>query len=217
MARSVTGSNIGLSFIDVLASALGAAVLLFVILASTPIATTSGAHACGTFLRYEWSVSGDPDARLRLVVSSPDQNTGLPQVIDLDELNSSTIIKRQISAESSMALFGFAQNARDRDGRNQRHYVLRLNQPTPGLWSVGLLFFDRPNRSLAAAPSDISIRTKLSSEAGPAPAATQHVINSFGRILETSSIDADIAVSFGTALMTRAEARGSTNSNAGCS
>ena len=38
LPRDVTGSNIGLSFLDVLASALGAAVLLFVILQSVATA-----------------------------------------------------------------------------------------------------------------------------------------------------------------------------------
>lgn len=215
MTRSVTGSNIGLSFIDVLASALGAAVLLFVILASTPIAKTSRAHACGTFLRYEWLITGEPGARLRLVVTSPDRAAGLPQVIDLSELNTSTVIEHQISVASSMALFGFAQNAVVGEAGSQRHYVLRLNQPTPGLWVVGLLFFDHANRSLTAAPADIAIRTNISSDAGAAPPGTQYVIDSFGQPLQPRSTDAGISVSFGTALMVPVEAR--VNTNARCS
>ena len=67
----MTGSNIGLSFIDVLASALGAAVLLFVILASTPPNVSSKAKAVGNFIRYEWQVAKDPKALIRIKIYPP--------------------------------------------------------------------------------------------------------------------------------------------------
>lgn len=70
MLRDVTGAN-ALSFIDVLASALGAAVLLFVILASTPVSFPARAQAAGTFIRYEWTVVGDPGALLWISIKSP--------------------------------------------------------------------------------------------------------------------------------------------------
>ena len=161
MQRDVTGANTALSFIDVLASALGAAVLLFVILASTPVSVPGRAQAAGTFIRYEWTVVGDPGALLRISVKSP--ISGAASFIDLANFSGQTVHKCELPGVSSYMLLGFARDAKGIAQTNNRTYVLRLNQPTPGGWQVGVLYYDRSGDILSA-PNDIQVRTIISTD-----------------------------------------------------
>jgi hypothetical protein len=196
MQRDVTGANTALSFIDVLASALGAAVLLFVILASTPVSVPGRAQAAGTFIRYEWTVVGDPGALLRIAIKSP--VIAEPTFIDLQNFSGQAVHKceRELPGLSSYLLMGFARDAIG-GGTIQNHtYVLRLNQPTPGDWQVSVLYYDRASDILSA-PSEIHVDTAVSSDSassfqpsdvrktdvlgnGPQPVGVGAVIIKFG-------------------------------------
>jgi hypothetical protein len=144
VAHSVTGNNIGLSFIDVLASALGAAVLLFVIFASTPPRTISRAKAVGTFIRYEWKVD-EPKALLRIFIYPPNNAPAYP--LDPEETAGRVVIGCKEGAEkagaNSILVAGFSPNSGLSDGSGGRTYVLRLNGTGPGDWRVGLKYFAR--------------------------------------------------------------------------
>ena len=150
MARDVTGSNIGLSFIDVLASALGAAVLLFVILASTPPQVSSRAKAVGTFIRYEWRVAKDPNALLRIKVYPPDAPNA-PYWTDPDATAGSAVIRCRAGANSILVV-GFSPDSGHDDGTGNRTYVLRLNGIGSGPWRVGLLYYDRIGSDFSKPP-----------------------------------------------------------------
>lgn len=158
MARDVTGSNIGLSFIDVLASALGAAVLLFVILASLPPQVSSRARAVNTFIRYEWRVTKDPKALLRIkLYSSGAPNT--PYWIDPDDTSGSKTINCK-QGSNSILVAGFSPQSDlgdDAVAKGDRTYILRLNGVSPGRWRVGLVYFDRLGNELSNAPSQIEV------------------------------------------------------------
>ncbi|WP_376702509.1 hypothetical protein RQ479_21185 [Mesorhizobium sp. ISC25] len=159
--RDVTGANTALSFIDVLASALGAAVLLFVILASTPVSVAGRAQAAGGFIRYEWTIS-DPAALLRLSIRSPSSSGGDPRFIDLKNFDGETVSADGLAGVSSYLLMGFAAGAEDTESRQsgKRTYVLRLNQPEKGVWQVGVLYYDRAD-SIPTGPSDIQVTTSV--------------------------------------------------------
>jgi hypothetical protein len=160
MKRDVTGANTALSFIDVLASALGAAVLLFVILASTPVSIPGRAQAAGTFIRYEWTVIGDPGALLRISIKAPLSEA---KFIDLDNFSGETVRKCELPGVSSYLLMGFARDAAGGGQTPDRTYVLRLNQPTPGGWQVGALYYDRASDILNP-PEKIQVRTTISND-----------------------------------------------------
>lgn len=141
--RDVTSGNIALSFIDVLASALGAAVLLFVILASTPTSVTSRSKAQGGFLRYEWSVQADEKALLRILVRGPyDDPSGEPKYLSLGDLEGETVVDcpATIKGIASYALIGFAPDSTPGD-QPTRTYILRLNKPAKGDWQVGIMYY----------------------------------------------------------------------------
>jgi hypothetical protein len=161
MQRDVTGANTALSFIDVLASALGAAVLLFVILASTPVSVPGKAQAAGTFIRYEWTVIGDPGALLRISIKPPSNDTAF---IDLANFSGETVRKCELPGVSSYLLMGFARDAAGAGPSQDRTYVLRLNQPTPGEWEVGVLYYDRA-ADISSPPQTIQVRTVISNDA----------------------------------------------------
>ncbi|MCK1266747.1 hypothetical protein IVB44_21455 [Bradyrhizobium sp. 49] len=158
--QDVTGANTALSFIDVLASALGAAVLLFVILASTPIAAPGRAQASGAFIRYEWTIVGDPGALLRISVKSPSGFTLIP----IDEFSGQAVRKCGVAGAASYLLMGFARDAvagPDLQG-NDRTYVLRVNRPVQGDWQVGVWYYDRNSEIISSAPREIRITTAIS-------------------------------------------------------
>jgi hypothetical protein len=163
MRRDATGANIALSFIDVLASALGAAVLLFVLLASTPMSVPSHAQAAGSFIRYQWTVLGDPNALLRISIKSPLDST--TNIIDLKNFSGQAVRKCGLLGVSSYLLIGFASDADETRGElpHNRTYVLRLNQPVSGAWRVGVFYYDRTG-DLSSAPVNIKVTTTVSKD-----------------------------------------------------
>lgn len=161
-SRDITGSNTALSFIDVLASALGAAVLLFVILASTPVSVGGHAQAAGAFIRFEWTVSSDPGALLRLQIRSP-LNPSLPP-IELSQFNGHVIVPCAIPGIDSYALIGFGESAAPSSpagANSDRTYILRLNKPIKGMWAASVIYYDRAG-GITARPKDITVTTAVS-------------------------------------------------------
>ena len=147
MARDVTSSNIALSFIDVLASALGAAVLLFVILASTPPQVISRARAVGTFVRYEWSIKvrllcfGSKFIlrirRILLIGSSP---TPLPGMFLSGARTEPTpFLPLDLHRIQMLHLHG--------------HMFCGLSEMSSGSWRIGLLYYDRTGDVFLQAPA----------------------------------------------------------------
>jgi hypothetical protein len=180
MARDVTGSNIGLSFIDVLASALGAAVLLFVILASTPPDVPSRAHAIGSFIRYEWTVHGDPKALLRLKLYFPDSG-GRPYWTDLDDL-SGVAVKCDVPRTTSILIAGFSPDSGESGATpGDRTYVVRLNGPAPGNWRVGVEYYGRAG-GIVSKPPPIRIRASPILADGKVPDNMQQEIDPNGSL-----------------------------------
>lgn len=160
--RDVTGANLVLSFIDVLASALGAAVLLFVILASSPISVPGKAQAAGGFIRYEWTVS-DLDALMRLVLS---RDGGDSQYIDLDQLEGDAVRTAGLGGVASYALIGFADAvAENSKTSSERTYILQLNRPTAGSWQVGILYFDRNGSENDSPTAEVTTHVTTDSKA----------------------------------------------------
>src|SRR5262249_52411017 len=150
-----------LSFIDVLASALGASVLLFVILASTPTSVATPAEAAGTFIRYEWKVLGDPAALLRIVVKSPsDQKSN---IINLKNFSGPAVQKSGFPGVSSYVLIGFDSDVDETRGASlhDRTYILRLNRPALGDWQVGIFYYDRTD-DISSPFTDIRVTTTVS-------------------------------------------------------
>src|SRR4051812_18653512 len=125
--RDVTSANIALSFIDVLACALGAAVLLFVILASTPTEVSARTKARGGFIRYEWTVKADDKALMRILVRGPNDAEDHFSYLSLDDLQGEAVVScpAQIKGVSSYVLIGFSPDAAS-DNQETRSYVLRL-------------------------------------------------------------------------------------------
>ena len=163
-SRSVTGSNIGLSFIDVLASAMGAAVLLFVIFASTPPQTPSKVHAVGTFLRYEWHVKGTAGALMVVKIyhgdqgvapiwTSPQLATIEPAVVYCPVPGIQSILFAGFSADSGVAPDGNGGVRADVD----RTYVLRINDPNRGKWRANIVYFDWAGDQVLSGPPTVHV------------------------------------------------------------
>lgn len=169
MPRNATGSNMALSFIDVLASALGAAVLLFVVLAATPPVPSIGhAEIEGTFIRYEWSVD-DPNALMRISIEK-DQASAAAGFLDLQDLRGPLVVHcpSNIRGLSSYLLMGFAAGAET--GSKGRTFVLRLNKPAPGSWKVGIMYYQRSD-DMSSGPKPVNITAKVESDSSTVPAA----------------------------------------------
>src|SRR5258706_2262607 len=122
---------------------------------------TCAPSAAGTFIRYEWTVVGDPDALLRISIKSPLSTA--PKFIDLSDFSGQAVHKCELPGVSSYLLMGFARDANQRPESLDRTYVLRLNQPTPGPWQVGVLYYDRATDILSS-PNGVQVTSAVSSD-----------------------------------------------------
>ena len=216
MAKNVTGGNIALSLIDVLASALGAAVLLFVILASTPTTVASRAQACGTFVRYEWTVTGGSEALLRLMITAP--NTERYNIVELSALDGGPVVESHFPGVRSATVFGFSPSAAQNTVQD-RHFVLRLNQPAEGTWKIGVLYYGRAKRSVAL-PPDITISSRVYADSAAmklSGSSLQTVVDNFNRPSSSHGREENVSLGFGTALMAPEITVGGDKANIGCS
>jgi hypothetical protein len=215
MRQDVTGANTALSFIDVLASALGAAVLRFVILASSPASVTTRAQACGTFIRYGWNIKSDPGALLRIVVSSP-----FPKLTELENFAGQAVQKFGLNGVSSYLVMGFARDADETRGGQvkDRTYVLRLNQPGAADWKVGILYYDRVN-TLSSAPPVVRLTHTVSHDSNAGLTSELSKLDAYGKgpLAVTLSQDGTLSLEYGETLFSRTVTEKSNRAaNSGC-
>jgi hypothetical protein len=170
---SATGANIALSFIDVLACALGAVVLLFVVFAALQAPTIARPKSSQTFLRFEWKIKDDTAALLRLKIKPPNSAADEPRLasrndayyVDLADIrHQNGPIRCRLPGTRSHSLIGFdiaigadgtrsAIDAVDQSlSKTANHsdtvFVFRLNRPAAGEWRIGLVYFDRADSAL---------------------------------------------------------------------
>jgi|GEM_PF-5679292 len=152
-----------LSFLDTLCCCLGATVLLFVALVSTPT-TDSGAtrRARGHFLRVVYK-SSDPSAILHFAVRTP-----AGRLIDLrpQDFNGDNVFKFNLPVWRAMRLVGLSPASRPLNETGHR-YELLISDPAIGHWQFFARYADRtdPTELLStSAPVEVTRRATASFE-----------------------------------------------------
>ena len=127
-----------LSFLDTLCCCLGATVLLFVALVSTPT-TDSGAtrRARGHFLRVVYS-SSDPSAILHFAVRTPAGKIIELKPADFDR----DLYKNNLAVWRALRVIGLSNVSKPLDGTEQQYEVL-ISDPAVGRWQFLARYADR--------------------------------------------------------------------------
>ncbi|MCO6414633.1 hypothetical protein JYK14_00355 [Siccirubricoccus sp. KC 17139] len=207
LARARTGgAATALSFLDVLANALGAMVLLFVALAALQAPQAGGSKAAIPFVRFEWTVHQDPGALLRIRVTPPSavimRYAPEPAVehtafyVGVDQLERAAgPAQCTLPGMRSHSLIGFdvawspnaAYAASDDPNRplRNRTFVLRLHDPEPGSWRADAMYFDRADGVLLRRdPLHVTLTTSTDRSSSADPPFRETFRLAFGELLE---------------------------------
>jgi hypothetical protein len=168
MRRRRDGQNLALSFLDVLANALGAVVLLFVAFAALQAPQAEGSRSTRPFIRFEWTVADDPGALMRVRLVAPSGASGRVYYVDPDVGPRGGTPLCALPGTQSHALLGFdvawsptAAYGATRDptrSLRDRTFVLRLHEPVAGEWKADAIYFDRAD-GVSFLPGRLRVRT----------------------------------------------------------